>query len=153
MKKSVFSRKTPKNIFTSIVFNGVKIYSVGTESRIHSKVDGELLCCVDKYKLYGYMALCGELSMCLAILILRTLLNGTPLISIVGALLLFFVTLAICFFQYKAIILSLCIKHKASDKNSSAMLQESLDTEEDNRPLYMMFIGAMILYNFFVILS
>lgn len=153
MKKSVFSRKTPKNIFTSIVFNGVKIYSVGTESRIHSKVDGALLCGVDKRKLYGYMALCGALSMCLATLILRTLLNGTPLISIVLTLLLFFVTLAICFIQYKAIILSLCIKHKASYKNSSAMLQENLDTEEDKRPLYMMFIGAMILYNILVILS
>lgn len=154
--KPVLSRKTPQNMRYNIVFNGVKIFTVHSVSRIHSKVDGAFICSIDKNKLYGFSALCGSLSMCISVFMIRALLNWATSLSIVAALLLFLLATVVSYILYKIMILLVCVKSKknTTEQNESTLSScADMDRGEDKRIGFMIFAGAMILFNVLVLIS
>lgn len=152
--KPVLSRKVPPNIYYSIVFYGVKIFTIHAESRIHSKVDGTFICSVDKNKLYALSALCGVLSMCFSIFMMRALFNGSNLIPVVAALLLLLFASIVSYILFKIMLLIVCKKQKNRFKQNKSTISsyDDVNIEEDKRIGFMVFAGAMILFNILVLI-
>ncbi len=87
-----------KQIF-AYLFYGCKMYSQKSRLEIFSKYDGTFIGSLNTTTLYSLSALCGVLTMCLSVFILRSLIDGTPYVKIVLALAFAAIALlaAICF--------------------------------------------------------
>ncbi len=144
----------PKNKFLRIFFYGCKMYSQKSRLEIFSKYDGTFIGSLNTTTLYSLSALCGVLSICLSVFILRSLIDGTPYVKIVLALAFAAIAFVIGYLLLKMLILFSCVHcYSKVDKQQLDLSSPDCKSNTYSRIVTSAVIGAMIMFNILVLLS